>query len=62
MTILPPVLADRLQALMYNERSVAYLRIDAELKLTGAGGHLAHYGLTRLRLGEIGRASCRERG
>jgi serine phosphatase RsbU (regulator of sigma subunit) len=52
MTILPPVLADRLQALMYDERSVAYLRIDAGLTLAGAGGHLAHYGLTGLRLGE----------
>src|ERR1700723_879452 len=52
MTSLPPVLANRLQALMYDERSVAYLRIDADLKLTGAGGHLAHYGLTGLCLGK----------
>src|SRR6201996_6793996 len=52
MTILPPVLADRLQALMYDERAAAYLRIDADLKLAGAGGHLAHYGLTGLCLGE----------
>src|ERR1700722_17939462 len=52
MTILPPVLSDRLQALMYDERSVAYLRIDADLKLADAGGHLAHYGLAGLCLGE----------
>jgi serine phosphatase RsbU (regulator of sigma subunit) len=52
MSILPPVLAERLQALMYDERSVAYLRIDAELRLADAGGHLAHYGLTGLRLDE----------
>jgi Stage II sporulation protein E (SpoIIE) len=52
MTSLPPVLANRLQALMYDERSVAYLRIDADLKLTDAGGHLAHYGLTGLCLGK----------
>jgi serine phosphatase RsbU (regulator of sigma subunit) len=52
MTILPTVLADRLQALVVDERSVAYLRIDADLKLADAGGHLANYGLTGLCLGQ----------
>ncbi|HEY1856599.1 PP2C family protein-serine/threonine phosphatase [Acidocella sp.] len=37
---------------MYDERSVAYLRIDADLKLSDTGGHLAHYGLTGLCLNE----------
>lgn len=52
MSSLPTALADRLQALTYDERSVAYLRIDADLRLADAGGHLAHYGLTDLRRGE----------
>jgi serine phosphatase RsbU (regulator of sigma subunit) len=49
---LPPNLAERLQALTYSERAVAYLQIDAALTLVGAGGHLENYGLTTLRLGE----------
>jgi serine phosphatase RsbU (regulator of sigma subunit) len=49
---LPAVLADRLQALMYDERFVAWLWIDADLRLTDAGGHLAHYGLAGLCRGE----------
>jgi serine phosphatase RsbU (regulator of sigma subunit) len=52
MNSLPAVLADRLQALTYDERSVAYLRIDADLRLADAGGHLAHYGLAGLCRGE----------
>jgi serine phosphatase RsbU (regulator of sigma subunit) len=49
---LPPRLAERLQALTYSERAVAYLQIDAGLTLVGAGGHLDNYGLEALRLGE----------
>jgi sigma-B regulation protein RsbU (phosphoserine phosphatase) len=49
---LPESIADRLRALMYCERAVAYLQIDAGLTLVGAGGQLAHYGLAALRLGE----------
>jgi serine phosphatase RsbU (regulator of sigma subunit) len=52
MKWLPAVLADRLQSLMYDERSVAYLRIDADLRLVDAGGHLAYHGLTSLCRGE----------
>jgi serine phosphatase RsbU (regulator of sigma subunit) len=52
MQRLPVVLADRLQALMYDERSVAWLRIDACLMLADAGGHLGHYGLADLCSGE----------
>jgi serine phosphatase RsbU (regulator of sigma subunit) len=48
---LPANVADRLQALMYTERAVAYLRIDAGLNLAGAGGHLEHYGLTSIQIG-----------
>jgi hypothetical protein len=48
MERLPAVLADRLQALMYDGRLVAWLRIDAELRLADAGGHLGHYGLADL--------------
>jgi serine phosphatase RsbU (regulator of sigma subunit) len=49
---LPAVLADRLQALMYDERFVAWLRVDADLRLAEIGGHLAHYGLLGLCPGE----------
>ena len=52
MERLPAVLSDRLQALMYDERSVAWLRIDACLMLADAGGHLARYGLAGLCRGE----------
>lgn len=49
---LPPNLAERLEALTYNERAVAYLQIDSALTLVDAGGHLANYGLAAMRLGE----------
>jgi serine phosphatase RsbU (regulator of sigma subunit) len=52
MERLPAAVADRLHALMYSERSAAYLQIDIELRLVGAGGHLEHYGLAALCLGE----------
>jgi hypothetical protein len=46
----PP--AEWLQSLTYGERAVAYLHVDTELTLIGAGGHLANYGLATVRLGE----------
>ena len=49
---LPATVAEQLQALTYGERAVAYLQVDAELNLVGAGGHLEAYGLAGLRLGE----------
>jgi serine phosphatase RsbU (regulator of sigma subunit) len=49
---LPRSLAERLQALTYSERAVAYLQIDAGLTLVGAGGHLDNYGLAAMRPGE----------
>ena len=49
---LPASLAERLRELTYYERAVAYLQIDAELILVGAGGHLENYGLAAMRLGE----------
>jgi class 3 adenylate cyclase len=50
---LPATVAERLQALIYNERAVAYLQVGAELNLIGAGGHLEFYGLAGLQLGEL---------
>ena len=52
MEALPAAVAKRLRALIYNERSIAYLQVDAGLTLVGAGGHLEAYGLAGLRLGE----------
>jgi serine phosphatase RsbU (regulator of sigma subunit) len=49
---LPARLADRLHALIYRDRAIAYLQIDADLTLVGAGGHLDHFGLEALQLGE----------
>ena len=49
---LPQNLAERLQTLVSSERSVAYLEIDADFVLVGAGGHLSNYGLTDVRTGE----------
>lgn len=49
---LPASVVDRLQALAYSERALAYLQVDAALALVGAGGHLDAYGLSDLRLGE----------
>jgi serine phosphatase RsbU (regulator of sigma subunit) len=49
---LPASVINRLQTVMYGERAVAYLRIDAGLKLVGAGGHLGNYGLAAIRPGE----------
>jgi class 3 adenylate cyclase len=50
---LPAALAEQLQALIYSDRAVAYLQVDAGLNLVGAGGHLEAYGLEGLRLGEL---------
>ncbi len=52
MVGLPASLAERLRELTYNERAVAYLQVDAEFILVGAGGHLDNYGLAAMRLGE----------
>jgi class 3 adenylate cyclase len=52
MDELPASVARRLQALIYGERSGAWLRIDEALVLVAAGGHLDAHGLTALRLGE----------
>ena len=49
---LPATVAEQLQALTYGERAVAYLQVDAELNLVGAGGHLEAYGLAGLHFGE----------
>ena len=52
MDELPASLAKRLHALTFVERFVAYLQIDGKLNLIGAGGHLDHYGLGGLAIGE----------
>ena len=54
MEELPPSVATRLRELIYDESAAAWLRIDEASILTGAGGHLDHYGLTGLRLERFG--------
>jgi serine phosphatase RsbU (regulator of sigma subunit) len=49
---LPRSIADALDAVMYDQRALAYLQVDGGLTLVSAGGDLANYGLGALRLGE----------
>ena len=52
MSALPPGIAQALDAELLAQRSLAWLRIDARLTLSGAGGCLPHYGFDTLRIGE----------
>src|SRR5262245_37974888 len=52
MKELPSSVAARLRELIYDARAAAWLKIDEASRLTGAGGHLDHYGLADLTLGE----------
>jgi sigma-B regulation protein RsbU (phosphoserine phosphatase) len=49
---LPHSVTDALDAVTYSQRALAFLQIDAELKLVGAGGNLENYGLGAVTLGE----------
>jgi adenylate cyclase len=51
MEDLPAQVADRLQALTFADRAVAWLYVDDALALVGAGGRLEAYGLGALSLG-----------
>jgi class 3 adenylate cyclase len=51
MEDLPAQVADRLQALAFADRAIAWLRVDDGLTLVGAGGDLEAYGLGALCLG-----------
>jgi sigma-B regulation protein RsbU (phosphoserine phosphatase) len=52
MTGLPRSVADALHSVTHSQRALAYLQIDEELRLVGAGGNLENYGLNEVRLGE----------
>ena len=49
---LPASVAQRLQAVTYSERAVAYLQVDKNLALVSAGGDLQNYGLATVRVGK----------
>ena len=49
---LPRSVTDALEAITYGQRALAYLQVDAELTLVGAGGNLDNYALGAVRLGE----------
>jgi serine phosphatase RsbU (regulator of sigma subunit) len=51
-TGLPASVSASLHAVIYRQRELAFLQIDAALTLIGAGGHLDNYGLSDLRLGQ----------
>jgi serine phosphatase RsbU (regulator of sigma subunit) len=49
---LPRSVTDALDAITYSQRALAFLQVDAGLKLVGAGGNLENYGLGAVRPGE----------
>ena len=49
---LPRSVADALDEMTYSQRALAYLQVDAELRLVGAGGNLENYGLAAVRPGQ----------
>jgi sigma-B regulation protein RsbU (phosphoserine phosphatase) len=49
---LPDSVAAALDAVTYSARALAYLQIDPELRLIGAGGNLKNYGLDAVRPGQ----------
>jgi serine phosphatase RsbU (regulator of sigma subunit) len=51
MLDVPRGIAESLYSVVYAQRALAYLHVDRDQKLIGAGGHLAHYGLQSLRVG-----------
>ena len=53
MEELPPSVAEQLRALLYDEKVLAWLRIDPALTLAGAGGDLRNFGLTELCPGQL---------
>jgi sigma-B regulation protein RsbU (phosphoserine phosphatase) len=52
MTGLPRSVADALQSVTHTQRALAYLQVNAELTLVGAGGNLGNYGLGTVELGK----------
>ena len=52
MTDLPTAVANLLESITYRQRALAYLQVDAELSLIGAGGNLDNYGLGGVQLGQ----------
>jgi len=52
---LPHSVADALQSATYSQRALAYLQVDSELTLVGAGGNLENYGLGAVELGKPAR-------
>ncbi|MCO5065212.1 MAG: adenylate/guanylate cyclase domain-containing protein [Rhizobiaceae bacterium] len=47
----PQEVKDWLYGFVSNDRSVAYIKIDSELRLAAMGGRIEHYGLSSLRIG-----------
>jgi hypothetical protein len=48
----PASVAQRLLAVTYSARAVAYLQVDKNLALVSAGGDLRNYGLATVRVGK----------
>src|SRR5262249_46335888 len=49
---LPASVSASLHAVIYRQRELAFLQIDAALNLISAGGHLDNYGLSDLQFGQ----------
>jgi sigma-B regulation protein RsbU (phosphoserine phosphatase) len=49
---LPPGVAESLYSVVYTQRALAWIHVDADHRIASAGGHLEHYGLGTLRVGD----------
>jgi serine phosphatase RsbU (regulator of sigma subunit) len=54
---LPASVSASLHSVIYRQRELAFLQIDAQLNLISAGGHLDNYGLSDL---QFGRPACEQ--
>ena len=52
MMSLPRSVSDALDSVTYRQRAMAYLQVDADLRLVNAGGSLENYGLDTLQPGQ----------
>ncbi|MER8594317.1 MULTISPECIES: adenylate/guanylate cyclase domain-containing protein [unclassified Mesorhizobium] len=52
MDVLPREVRSWIYDFFYKERSVAYLKIDAQLCIAAKGGNVNHYGLSSVRIGK----------
>lgn len=52
MQRMPREIGNWIYDFFYNERAIAYVKIDAQLRTAAKGGNVQHYGLSSLRIGK----------